>query len=52
LIRTDILWESVIQLWRRRVLAAQALVSLLTQGKAAFKAALADAIEVDPALLP
>ena len=52
LIRTDILWESAIQLWRKPILAARSLIALLTHGKAAFKASIAQGIEIDPAALP
>jgi 4-hydroxybenzoate polyprenyltransferase/phosphoserine phosphatase len=52
LIRTDILWESVIQLWRSPAFAARATRVLLSHGKAAFKTALAEGIAIDPAALP
>jgi len=52
LIRTDILWESVIQLWRKPMVAARALFALLAGGKAGFKNTVAENTEVDPALLP
>lgn len=52
LIRTDMLWESVVQLWRSPVLALRALLALLSHGKAAFKTVLAEAITIDPASLP
>lgn len=52
LIRTDILWESVIQLWRSPVVALRALLALMLHGKAAFKAVLAEAVTIDPATLP
>ena len=42
LIRTDILWESVIQLWRSPAVALRALLTLIRDGKAAFKAVLAE----------
>ena len=52
LIRTDILWESLVQLWRRPVVALSAATALLLRGKAAFKAVLAGQISIDPASLP
>ena len=52
LIRTDILWESVIQLWRNPLLALRAMRELLWHGKAAFKTVLAGAIAIDPDTLP
>jgi len=52
LIRTDILWESVVQLWRSPVVAVRALLALLFRGKAAFKTVLAENIAIDPATLP
>jgi len=52
LIRTDILWESVIQLWRHPLVAGRALLALLSGGKADFKGTLAEAIDIDPATLP
>ena len=52
LIRTDTLWESVIQLWRTPVVALRALTALLLDGKAAFKKVLAEAVTIDPAALP
>lgn len=52
LIRTDILWESLLQLWRRPLVAARALAALLLQGKAGFKSVVMAAVAVDPATLP
>jgi 4-hydroxybenzoate polyprenyltransferase/phosphoserine phosphatase len=52
LIRTDLLWESVIQLWRRPVVALRAVSVLLLHGKAAVKKVLAEAVMIDPAVLP
>ncbi len=52
LIRTDILWESAVQLWRSPVVAMRALTALLLHGKASFKSVLAEAVLVDPASLP
>lgn len=52
LIRTDILWESVVELWRSPVVALRALSELLLHGKAAFKTVLAEGITIDPATLP
>jgi len=52
LIRTDILWESIVQLWRSPVTALRALLALLLHGKAAFKTVVAEAITINPASLP
>jgi 4-hydroxybenzoate polyprenyltransferase/phosphoserine phosphatase len=52
LIRTDVLWESVVQLWRRPGVAVRALLALLLRGKAGFKTVLAGEITIDPATLP
>src|SRR5258708_12145282 len=52
LIRTDILWESVVQLWCSPVLALRAIVASVLHGKAAFKTAIAEKITIDPATLP
>lgn len=52
LIRTDILWESVVQLWRHPLVALRAAVALILHGKAEFKAVLAKATAIDPAALP
>jgi 4-hydroxybenzoate polyprenyltransferase/phosphoserine phosphatase len=52
LIRTDILWEMAIGLWRRPGLALRALRALSMGGKAAFKAELAEETEIDAAALP
>lgn len=52
LIRTDILWESVVQLWRRPLVALSALSALLLRGKAGLKTFLAAEIPIDPVTLP
>jgi 4-hydroxybenzoate polyprenyltransferase/phosphoserine phosphatase len=52
LVRTDTLWESIIQLWRMPVVATQAVVALLWRGKSAFKCVVAQAVTIDPATLP
>jgi 4-hydroxybenzoate polyprenyltransferase/phosphoserine phosphatase len=52
LLRTDVLWESVIQLWRRPLVAWRAILALVMHGKAAFKSVLAYEIAIDPATLP
>jgi 4-hydroxybenzoate polyprenyltransferase/phosphoserine phosphatase len=52
LIRTDVLWEMVVQLWRRPLLALQALAALFTRGKAALKSVLVAQLPIDPAALP
>jgi 4-hydroxybenzoate polyprenyltransferase/phosphoserine phosphatase len=52
LIRSDTLWESVVQLWRRPATLARALLALACGGKAAFKAVVAAGIDLEPAHLP
>lgn len=52
LIRSDILWESIVQLWRSPVGVLRVLLALLLGGKAAFKTLLAETTEIDPACLP
>lgn len=52
LIRSDILWESVVQLWRSPVALLRVLLALLSGGKAAFKTLLAETTKIDPASLP
>ena len=52
LIRTDILWESVTQLWRRPGIGLRALAALVIRGKAEFKTVLAEHIRIEPELLP
>ena len=52
LIRTDILWESLVQLWRHPLLALRAFLALVLQGKAAMKLVLASGVAIDPAALP
>ena len=52
LIRTDILWESFVALWRRPIVALRALFTLSLHGKAAFKALLAAEVDIDPVTLP
>jgi 4-hydroxybenzoate polyprenyltransferase/phosphoserine phosphatase len=52
LIRTDVLWESVVRLWSNPALALRAATALILRGKAQFKAMLAATISIDPATLP
>jgi len=52
LIRTDMLWESVVQLWRHPAVAVRAIIALISGGKASFKNVLADSVTVDVATLP
>lgn len=52
LIRTDVLWESVIRLWSNPLLALGAVAALVLRGKAGFKSKLAAEIPIDPATLP
>jgi 4-hydroxybenzoate polyprenyltransferase len=52
LIRTDTLWEALVQVWRYPAVAVRALMALLLGNKAAFKTVLAEAIAIDPAILP
>jgi 4-hydroxybenzoate polyprenyltransferase/phosphoserine phosphatase len=52
LIRTDILWESLLQLRKRPIVAARAMLALVLQGKAAFKRIVMAAVAIDPATLP
>jgi 4-hydroxybenzoate polyprenyltransferase/phosphoserine phosphatase len=51
LILSDVLWESLIQLWRKPFAALRASWAML-HGKAAFKEVLAKEINIDPAALP
>ena len=51
LILSDVLWESVVQLWNKPAAALRAAWAL-RRGKAAMKSALAEEIEIDPAALP
>lgn len=52
LIRTDIMWESLVRLLRQNPLAAFASLFALLQGRAYFKQQLAARVNVDPANLP
>ncbi len=52
LIRTDLLWESVVLLARRRPLAMMLLPFWLARGKAHLKEKLARAVRIDAATLP
>jgi 4-hydroxybenzoate polyprenyltransferase len=52
LIRSDILWESIVQLWRSPVGVLRVMWALLLGGKAAFKTLLAETTKIDPASLP
>ena len=51
LILSDVLWESVIQLWDKPATALRAAWAL-RHGKAAMKSVLAEKIAIDPAALP
>jgi len=51
LILSDVLWESVVQLWNKPAAVLRA-VWALRRGKAAMKSVLAEAVEIDPAALP
>lgn len=51
LILSDVLWESVIQIWRKPLNALRAIWALRL-GKAAMKQVLAEAIPIDPSTLP
>jgi len=52
LIRSDVLWESLLQLVRRRPLSLLRLPLWLRQGRAALKAALARRVTIDASALP
>ncbi|MGE3532893.1 MAG: UbiA family prenyltransferase [Steroidobacteraceae bacterium] len=52
LIRTDVLWECIVQLWRKPGVFVRALLALASRGKAGFKSILAEAIPIDPTALP
>lgn len=52
LIRTDVLWESLLSAGRRSPFAALCGVARLREGKASMKRALAQASDIDPAALP
>lgn len=51
LILSDVLWESIVQLWSKPATAIRALWALL-RGKAAMKSVLAEEVAIDPAELP
>ncbi|MBU1969725.1 MAG: UbiA family prenyltransferase [Gammaproteobacteria bacterium] len=51
LILSDVLWESIIQLWSKPAAAIRAAWALL-HGKAALKGVLANEVAIDPASLP
>ena len=51
LILTDVLWESVIQLWRKPATAIR-VAWALRHGKAAMKSVMAKEVTIDPAALP
>jgi 4-hydroxybenzoate polyprenyltransferase/phosphoserine phosphatase len=51
LILSDVLWESIIQLWNKPATALRA-VWALRHGKAAMKSVLAEDVAIDPAALP
>ena len=50
-ILSDVLWESVVQLWNKPATAIRA-VWALRHGKAAMKSVLAEEVAIDPAALP
>jgi 4-hydroxybenzoate polyprenyltransferase/phosphoserine phosphatase len=52
LIRSDLLWESLVLFLKRHPLQAWRLPFWLLGGKAAFKESLASRVELDPAALP
>jgi len=52
LIRTDMMWESLVRLLRKNPLAAILSFFVLFRGRAAFKQHLAARVKVDPANLP
>ena len=51
LILSDVLWESIVQLWNKPATALRALWAL-RRGKAALKSVLAEEVAIDPAALP
>ncbi len=51
LILSDVLWESIVQLWNKPATALRALWAL-RHGKAALKSVLAAEVAIDPAALP
>jgi len=52
LVRSDLLWESVLRLLRQRPLHALRLPFWLARGRAAFKERVADAVRIDASSLP
>jgi 4-hydroxybenzoate polyprenyltransferase len=52
LIFSDLLWESVVLFLKRHLLRAWILPFWLARGKAGFKHAVSDGVELDPAALP
>jgi 4-hydroxybenzoate polyprenyltransferase len=52
LIFSDLLWESVVLFLKRHLLRAWILPFWLLRGKAGFKHAVSDGVELDPAALP
>jgi 4-hydroxybenzoate polyprenyltransferase/phosphoserine phosphatase len=52
LVRTDILWESIVQLWHRPLVALRAVFVLATGGKATLKSLLAHETLIDPSAIP
>lgn len=52
LIRSDLLWESLVLFLKRHPLQAWRLPAWLLRGKAGFKEALAERVDLDPAALP
>ena len=52
LIRTDMMWESLVRLLRKKPFAALVSFFVLFRGRAAFKRHVAVRVKVDPANLP
>lgn len=52
LIRVDLLWEGVFRVLRHRPWRLPVLLAALLRGRAAFKAWVAQEVEIDPATLP
>jgi len=52
LVRTDLLWESLVQMLRRRPLELLRLPLWLARGRARTKEKIADAVQIDASVLP
>jgi 4-hydroxybenzoate polyprenyltransferase/phosphoserine phosphatase len=52
LLKTDVLWEVLLQLWRHPFVALRSIIALIRHGKAGFKETLATEIQVSPETLP